>query len=295
MILYQKHTKNPKKDKYKLMNHLTIRDEKTETEIINSNKIKQYTYWNLHFCPIYKITETIIQKPVYTKTDYTLLKYKINQEYKDFYKLKNIQQIIFSFLYLLNSLELLKKYNILFLNFNYQNIRIHQNSHCIIQNFNNTISDPFSVNLSDYESSKYIFYPFEYHLLRYLTENKIDSINLDIIHIIWKEWIYEMKIPEIYFKDFSFHHLVHFTKEKLIYLLNEYIYKWYLYGLIILYFPYFYSIPSVIQLFLQYIKRDEKVMDIKTRFEEIIYSFTELKWKEKFQNKIKIKFISVKI
>lgn len=293
MILYKKYTKHPKEDKYKLINRLTIKDETTETEIINSKKIKKYTYWNLHFCPIYKITETTIQNPIFsffeTKPNYTLLKYKINKEYQDFYKLKNIQQIIFSFLYLLDSLKILKKYNILFLNFHYQNIRIHQNNHCIIQNLNN---NPFSVNFADYESSKYIYYPFEYHVLRYLTEHNIDFIHLDIIHIVWKEWISEMKtiIPEKYLQDFSFHSLLHLTKQQLIHLLHENIHDWYLYGLIILYFPFFYSMPSVIQLFLQYIKRDENVIDMKSRFEEIIYSYAELEWKEKYQTKIQIKF-----
>ena len=292
MILYKKYITEPKEEKYKIINNLTLKDEKVEVEIKNSEIIKKYPYWNLHFCPIYKIIETTIQTPVYSflevKKDYTLLKYKINQDYKDFYKLKNIQQIIFSFLYLLNSLQILKQYNIVFLNFNYQNIRIHKNSHCMIQHFNNT----GSVNFDDYDSSKYIYYPFEYHVLRYLTEHNIDSINLDIIHIVRKIWISEMKIflPEIYLKDILFDNLINLNKQQLILLLNKNLYKWHLYGLIILYIPYFYSMYSVIQLFLQYIKRDDNVLDMKSCFEEIIYSITEHKWKEKFQNKIKIKF-----
>jgi hypothetical protein len=125
-----------------------------------------------------------------------------------------------------------------------------------------------------------------------LTEHNIDSINLDIIHIVQKIWISEMKflIPEIYLKKILFDNLINLNKQQLIFLLNKNLHKWYLYGLIILYIPYFYSMYSVIQLFLQYIKRDDNVLDMKSCFEEIIYSITEHKWKENYKKRIKLKF-----
>ena len=60
MILYKKYFTKKKEEKYKIMNNLTIKDEKVETEIKNSEIIKKYPYWNLHFCPVYKIIETFI-------------------------------------------------------------------------------------------------------------------------------------------------------------------------------------------------------------------------------------------
>ena len=66
MILYKKYITEPKEEKYKIINNLTLKDEKVEVEIKNSEIIKKYPYWNLHFCPIYKIIETTIQTPVYS-------------------------------------------------------------------------------------------------------------------------------------------------------------------------------------------------------------------------------------
>jgi len=280
-----------------------------QREIEISNKIKQIDKWSFHFLPIYEIQDLSIMKSDETslklKTDYLFFKYKLKSDYINFFnyfhfifEIKYFERIhyrpiLFSFSSLIEKIILLEKSNIYFIGFNHNNIKINtQTSHCILSNFSQCFFNTLDFSLfNDFQPEYYIFYPIEYHYLKYFIDHKYSSPNIEIFEIIWKEWsshiLKEIQIEEskifsfkkIYFQ--YFYSLLSQKREKVINFLEISISKKGSYGCIMLYLYIFSVINNnlpFIDLFLKYIQR-EKIDNEKllTEYEEILY---ELNWEE---------------
>lgn len=282
-------------------------DLKREIEI--SNKIKQIDKWSYYFLPITEIQDVSImksdEKSLKLKTDYLFLKYKLKSDYIDFFKYfhfiyeikyferKHYRPILFSFSSIIEKIILLEKENIHFIGFNHNNIKINSHtSYCILSNFNKCFLNTFDFSLfNDFQPEYYIFYPIEYHYLKYFIEHNYSSPNIEIFEIIWKEWtshiLKEIRIEEskifsfkkIYFQ--YFYSLLQQKREKVINFLENSIRNKGSYGCIMLYL-YIFSVMNnnlpFIDLFLKYIQR-EKIENEKLlkEYEEILY---QLNWEE---------------
>ena len=282
-------------------------DLKREIEI--SNKIKQMDKWSYHFLPITEIQDVSIMKSdessLKLKTDYLFLKYKVKSDYINFFNYfhfiyeikyferKQYRPILFSFSSSIEKIILLEKENIYFIGFNHNNIKINSHtSHCILSNFNQCFLNTFVYDyFKDFQPEYYIFYPIEYHYLKYFIDHKYSSPNIEIFEIIWKEWsshiLKEIRIEEskifsfkkIYFQ--YFYSLIHQKREKVINFLENSIRNKGSYGCIMLYL-YIFSVMNndlpFIDLFLKYIQR-EKVENenLLKEYEEILY---QLNWEE---------------
>jgi hypothetical protein len=239
------------------------------------------------------------------KTDYLFLKYKLKSDYIDFFKYfhfiyeikyferKHYRPILFSFSSIIEKIILLEKENIHFIGFNHNNIKINSHtSYCILSNFNKCFLNTFDFSLfKDFQPEYYIFYPIEYHYLKYFIEHNYSSPNIEIFEIIWKEWtshiLKEIRIEEskifsfkkIYFQ--YFYSLIQQKREKVINFLENSIRNKGSYGCIMLYL-YIFSVMNnnlpFIDLFLKYIQRkkieNEKLLK---EYEEILY---QLNWEE---------------
>jgi len=282
-------------------------DLKREIEI--SNKIKQIDKWSYYFLPITEIQDVSIMKSdersLKLKTDYLFLKYKLKSDYIDFFKYfhfiyeikyferKHYRPILFSFSSIIEKIILLEKENIHFIGFNHNNIKINSHtSYCILSNFNKCFLNTFVYDyFKDFQPEYYIFYPIEYHYLKYFIDNNCSYTNIEIFEIIWKEWtshiLKEIRIEEtkifslkkIYFQ--YFYSLFQQKREKVINFLENSISKKGSYGCIILYLYLFSVINNklpFIDLFLKYIQR-EKIENEKLlkEYEEILY---QLNWEE---------------
>ena len=293
----------------KIQNKLQQNNSEIKREIEISNKIKQIDNWSFHFLPIYEIQDVSImksdEKTLKLKTDYLLLKYKLKSDYIDFFNYfhfiyeikyferKHFRPILFSFSYILEKIILLEKSNIYFIGFNHNNIKINiHNHHCLLSNFNKGFLNTFDFSLfKDFQDEYYIFYPIEYHYLKYFIENNYSSPNIEIFEIIWKKWssniLKEIQIEEskifsfkkIYFQ--YFYSLLHQKREKVINFLENSIKNKGSYGCIILYLYIFSVINNnlpFIDLFLKYIQRENiENNNLLKEYEEIIY---QLNWEE---------------
>jgi len=292
-----------------IQNKLQQNNSDLKREIEISNKIKQIDKWSYYFLPITEIQDVSIMKSdersLKLKTDYLFLKYKLKSDYIDFfnyfnfiYKIKYFERkhyrpILFSFSSSIEKIILLEKENIHFIGFNHNNIKINSHtSYCILSNFNQCFLDTFDFSLfKDFQPEYYIFYPIEYHYLKYFIEHNYSSPTIEIFEIIWKEWtshiLKEIQIEEtkifslkkIYFQ--YFYSLLQQKKEKVINFLENSIRNKGSYGCIILYL-YIFSVMNnnlpFIDLFLKYIQR-EKIENEKLlkEYEEILY---QLNWEE---------------
>ena len=292
-----------------IQNKLQQHNSDIQREIEISNKIKQMDKWSYNFLPITEIQNLTIMKSdessLKLKTDYLCLKYKLKSDYIDFFNYfhfiyeikyferKHYRPILFSFSSLIEKIILLEKENINFVGFNHNNIKINsKTSHCILSNFNQCFLNTFDFSLfKDFQNEYYIFYPIEYHYLKYFIDHKYCSPNIEIFEIIWKEWsshiLKEIRIEEskifsfkkIYFQ--YFYSLLQQKREKVINFLENSISKKGSYGCIILYLYIFSVINNnlpFIELFLKYIQ-GEKIENEKLlkEYEEILY---ELNWEE---------------
>jgi hypothetical protein len=292
-----------------IQNKLQQHNSDIQREIEISNKIKQMDKWSYNFLPITEIQKLTIMKSdessLKLKTDYLCLKYKLKSDYIDFFNYfhfiyeikyferKHYRPILFSFSSLIEKIILLEKENINFVGFNHNNIKINsKTSHCILSNFNQCFLNTFDFSLfKDFQNEYYIFYPIEYHYLKYFIDHKYCSPNIEIFEIIWKEWsshiLKEIQIEEskiFSFKKIYFQHfysLLQQKREKVINFLENSISKKGSYGCIILYLYIFSVINNnlpFIELFLKYIQ-GEKIENEKLlkEYEEILY---ELNWEE---------------
>jgi hypothetical protein len=308
-----------KSNKQKVQNKLQQNNRDTQREIEISNRIRQMDKWGFHFCPIYKIQDISIMKSdertLKLKTDYLFLKYKLKSDYIDFFNYfhfiyeikyferKHYRPILFSFFYILEKIILLEKSNIHFIGFNHTNIKINiHTNNCILSNFNKCFVNNESQNgenqhpykydsFKDFQSEYYIFYPIEYHYLKYFIEHNYSSPNIEIFEIVWKDWsshiLKEIQIDEskifslkkIYFQ--YFYSLIHQKREKVINFLENSISNKGSYGCIMLYLYIFSVINNnlpFIDLFLKYIQREKIENEILLKeYEEIIY---QLNWEE---------------
>ena len=298
-----------KSKKEKIQNKLQQNNTDTQREIEISNIIRQIDKWSIHFSPINEIQDISImksdEKTIKLKTDYLFLKYKLKSDYIDFfhyfhfiYKIKYFERkhyrpILFSFSYILEKIILLEKENIHFFGFNHNNIKINIHTcDCILSGVNQCFLNTFLYDyFKNFQSEYYIFYPIEYHYLKYFIEQNYSSPNIEIFEIIWKEWsshiLKEIQIEEskifslkkIYFQ--YFYSLIHQKREKVINFLENSISNKGFYGCIILYL-YIFSVINknlpFINLFLKYIQR-EKIENKKLlkEYEEILY---QLNWEE---------------
>jgi hypothetical protein len=292
-----------------IKNKLKQNNSELMREIEISNKIKEIDKWSFNFLPIFEIQDVSIMKSdeitLKLKTDFLLLKYKLKSDYINFfnyfdfiYKIKYFERkhfrpILFSFYYILNNIILLEKENIFFIGFNHDNIKINiHNNHCILSNFNKGFLNTFDFSLfKDFKPEYYIFYPIEYHYLKYFIEHNYSSPNIEIFEIIWKEWsshiLKEIQIEEskifslkkIYFQ--YFYSLLNQKREKVIIFLENSIKNKGSYGCIILYLYIFSVINNnlpFINLFLKYIQREKiENNNLLKEYEEILY---QLKWEE---------------
>jgi hypothetical protein len=292
-----------------IQNKLQQNNSDLKREIEISNKIKQIDKWSYYFLPITEIQDVSIMKSdersLKLKTDYLFLKYKLKSDYIDFfnyfnfiYKIKYFERkhyrpILFSFSSSIEKIILLEKENIHFIGFNHNNIKINSHtSYCILSNFNQCFLNTFDFSLfKDFQPEYYIFYPIEYHYLKYFIEHNYSSPTIEIFEIIWKEWtshiLKEIQIEEtkifslkkIYFQ--YFYSLLQQKREKVINFLENSIRNKGSYGCIILYL-YIFSVMNnnlpFIDLFLKYIQR-EKIENEKLlkEYEEILY---QLNWEE---------------
>lgn len=292
-----------------IQNKLQQNNSDLKREIEISNKIKQIDKWSYYFLPITEIQDVSIMKSdersLKLKTDYLFLKYKLKSDYIDFFKYfhfiyeikyferKHYRPILFSFSSIIEKIILLEKENIHFIGFNHNNIKINSHtSYCILSNFNKCFLNTFDFSLfKDFQPEYYIFYPIEYHYLKYFIEHNYSSPNIEIFEIIWKEWtshiLKEIRIEEskifsfkkIYFQ--YFYSLLQQKREKVINFLEKSIRNKGSYGCIMLYL-YIFSVMNnnlpFIDLFLKYIQR-EKIENEKLlkEYEEILY---QLNWEE---------------
>jgi len=302
-----------KSEKEKIQNKLQENNRNTQREIEISYIIKQIDNWSNKFSPILEIQDISImksdEKTIKLKTDYLFLKYKLKSDYIDFFhyfhfiyeikyfERKHYRPILFSFSYILEKIILLEKSNIHFIGFNHNNIKINiHTSDCILSGFNqcflnNDLKEIPNDSFKDFQSEYYIFYPIEYHYLKYFIEHNYSSPNIEIFEIIWKEWsshiLKEIQIEEskifslkkIYFQ--YFYSIIHEKREKVINFLENSISNKGSYGCIMLYLYIFSVINNklpFIDLFLKYIQR-EKIENKKLlkEYEEILY---QLNWEE---------------
>ena len=156
-------------------------------------------------------------------TNHVLLRYNVRktyQEFTDFFSTRviasassSLQQniylllgdLIHTYQNMINLLYLLKKHSIVFIGLNCENIHINEERSCMLVKIDNgiiygslavgqiggmrgpsaVVDKILSVN---YQSKNAMFYPIEYHFMRYMTENDIYAPSIDTIENVWSEW-----------------------------------------------------------------------------------------------------------
>jgi len=299
-------------------NKLKENNKKTKRELLSSSIIKKIPNWKNLFFVVNDFEETYFQQNhelfIFNNknTNFILLKYKINNNYNSFFfneELNTIQEIgnfIFSFQSILDKIILLKKNNIHFIGFNYNNIKINKNNDCFLCNLENSIyGDLFeNYDFNEFSEKYYIFYPLEYHFIRYLILNKINSPTIETIEKIVGEW--ETKMNEYFDENnFSilknifinnFYSFINQKVEKIYNYINKNINSWSLYGFNILFLYFLYNLNSkneiiekIHNFILFHINKKTEIDEYKLLFEEMIYSFREEEWKYNFSNNLLLK------
>jgi hypothetical protein len=206
----------------------------------------------------------------------------------------------------LDKLILLKENNIHFIGFNYNNVKINKNNDCILCNFENSISTDFIdfLDFSEFLEENYIFYPIEYHFLRYLFEHKINSPTLETIETFAEEWEVNMNFifDENHFSIIKnnfikiFYPFINQKVETINNYINKNIHSWSLYGMNILFFYFLYKffskneiIEKIIHFIIFHINNKTYIIDYKLLFEEMIFSIKEEDWKFHFSNYLLLK------
>jgi len=332
MILYKKNKKFIPKNEINFIHKLRKYDNNTKREIENSLIIKNISNWNQYFSPIYEEIQTTLQEidDIYIyqnekiNNKYILLKYRINSEYKELFdylnfifnclgnsvvNINNIRKIVFSFYYLLENIKLLQENKIYFVGFSQENIRINNNNHCIIVNFQNSITKIESYDFCNFIDNLYLFYPIEFHFLKYIIDNNIISPTIETIEIVWNDWLFHMredKFIHYFFTDNlislkkeqffnNFYCLINKKIEDIYKYINQYINYWNTYGLSILYlYILFYLdkneiIKKIIDLLVDNIINYKKYNDFIDLYNNIIYSLREEDWKFYFSDTDNIK------
>jgi hypothetical protein len=303
-----------------IKNQLKENNKKTKREIASSKIIKNIPNWEKLFFIVNDFQETCFQEDhelffFYNKnTNFILLKYQINKDYNTFFfnkdfSIQNISKFIFSFQSILDKLILLKENNIHFIGFNYNNVKINKNNDCILCNFENSISTDFInfidfLDFSEFLEENYIFYPIEYHFLRYLFEHKINSPTLETIETFAEEWEAKMNFifDENHFSTIKnnfikiFYPFINQKVEKIYNYINKNIHSWSLYGMNILFFYFLYKffskneiIEKIIHFIIFHINHKTDINDYKLLFEEMIFSIKEEDWKFHFSNYLLLK------
>jgi hypothetical protein len=247
-----------------IKNQLKENNTKTKREIASSKIIKTIPNWKNLFFIVNDYQETCFQQDHELfffnnkNTNFILLKYQINKDYNTFFfnkdfSIQHISKFIFSFQSILDKLILLKENNIHFIGFNYNNVKINKNNDCILCNFENSISTDFinfiDLDFSEFLEENYIFYPIEYHFLRYLFKHKINSPTLETIESFAEEWEANMNfifddnhfltIKNNFIKNF--YPFINQKVEKIYNYINKNIHSWSLYGMNILFFYFLYK------------------------------------------------------
>jgi hypothetical protein len=316
-MILKKVVKVEKKEQIFIKNQLKENNKKTKREIATSEIIKKIPNWENLFFIVNDNQETFFQQDHELfffnnkNTNFILLKYKINKNYNTFFfnkdfSIQNISKIIFSFRSILDKIILLKENNIHFVGFNYNNVKINENNDCILCNFENTISTDFSdfFDFSDFLEENYIFYPIEYHFLRYLFEHKINSPTLETIESFAEEWesnmnfIFDKKSfsEKKHFFIKNFYPFINQKVEKVYNYINKNINSWSLYGMNILFLYFLYNffskneiIEKIIDFITFHINCQTSIDNYKLLFEEMIYSIKEEDWKYHFSNYLLLK------
>jgi hypothetical protein len=326
MILIKNVHIQKNREKIETINKLKENNLKLKNEIISSKIIKNMNNWEKNFCVIIEYKETFFQQNhdifVFNNknTDFMLLKYKINHNYNDFFSyfnfkennitIQQIKKILFTLKYLIDKLYLLHKKEIHFIGFNYNNIKINNNCDPLICNFENTIFEKLNSNYFNiYSNELYIFYPIEYHFLRYLFVNNIQSPSLESLEQFVEEWENNMFF---YFKQNLFDEIkINFINEYYSFINKKtediYIYitkninLWGLHGLNILFLYIFVILPNknelidkMIQFLIHSLINKLSFEEYIILYEKLIYSISEEDWKYHFSNVSilkKIKFV----
>jgi hypothetical protein len=303
-----------------IKNQLKENNKKTKREIASSKIIKKIPNWEKLFFIVNDFQETCFQEDHELfyfnnkNTNFILLKYKINKDYNTFFfnkdfSIQNISKFIFSFQSILDKLILLKENNIHFIGFNYNNVKINKNNDCILCNFENSISTDFInfidfLDFSEFLEENYIFYPIEYHFLRYLFEHKINSPTLETIETFAEEWEANMNFifDENHFSIIKnnfikiFYPFINQKVETINNYINKNIHSWSLYGMNILFLYFLYKffskneiIEKIIYFIIFHINDKTDMIDYKLLFEEMIFSIKEEDWKFHFSNYLLLK------
>jgi hypothetical protein len=315
-MILKKVEKKERQIQYVIKNKLKENNKKTKREISSSEMIKKIPNWENYFFIVNEIQETCFQQDHELfffnnkNTNFILLKYKIKKNFKPFFlinfsTIQEIKTFLFSFQSILDKLFLLKENNIHFIGFNHNNIKINANNDCIICNFENSIS----TNINDYLDEQcldedYIFYPIEYHFLRYLINKKINAPTLETIEKFVEEW--ESKMNS-FFDENSFSEkknkfikkIYPFINKKIqtIYnFINKNINTWSLYGMNILFLYFLYNsihkneiIEKLVDFIIFHINRETDIDNYKLLFEELIFSIKEEEWNFHFSNEVLLK------
>jgi hypothetical protein len=300
-----------------IKNQLKENNKKTKREIASSKIIKKIPNWENLFFIVNDFQETCFQEDHELfyfnnkNTNFILLKYKINKDYNTFFfnkdfSIQNISKLIFSFQSILDKLILLKENNIHFIGFNYNNVKINKNNDCILCNFENSISPDFIdfLDFSEFLEENYIFYPIEYHFLRYLFERKIKSPTIETIETFAEEWEANMNFifDENHFSIIKnnfikiFYPFINQKVETINNYINKNIHSWSLYGMNILFLYFLYKffskneiIEKIIYFIIFHINDKTYMIDYKLLFEEMIFSIKEEDWKFHFSNYLLLK------
>jgi hypothetical protein len=209
----------------------------------------------------------------------------------------------------LDKIILLQENNIHFIGFNYNNVKINENNDCIICNFENSISTDSSnlidlIDFSEFLEENYIFYPIEYHFLRYLNARNINAPTLETIESFAEEWEANMNFifEENHFlknkNNFinNFYPFINQKVEKIYNYINKNIDSWSLYGMNVLFLYFLYNffskneiIEKMIDFIIFHINNQTRMNEYKLLFEELIFSIKEEDWKYHFSNYLLIK------
>jgi len=319
MILVKKvKVEKIKKENWIVENKLKENNKKTKREIISSEIIKNIPNWSNLFFIVNEHEETYFQQNhelfIFNNknTNFILLKYKINNDYKSFFfnedlnTIQNIGNVLFAFQNVLDKIILLKENNIHFIGFNHHNIKINKNNDCYLCNFENSIcGDLFEkYDFNEFLEENYIFYPIEYHFIRYLILNKINSPTIETIEKLVGEWESKMNyfFDENYFSILknnfikSIYPFINQKVEKIYNYINKNIDSWSLYGCHILFLYFLYNsnpkneiIEKIIHFIIFHINKKTQINEYKILFEEMIYSIKEEEWKFHFSNDIVLK------
>jgi len=223
MILYNKtrNSNSNSKDvrKRKPIYQLKIYNSATKREIALSEYVRNnIPFWSNFFLPICEVKTTTVRDIYQQTTDlfstsqqtsYVLVQYNFQNDkqhkmFADFFTnialpslaslpLNQLGDIIYTFQNMINILHLLKEHSIVFLGLNGQNINIAEDRSCmLVQLCDGIIYRGNMYQQSEKEkenaNANAIFYPIEYHFMRYMIENNIDAPTIETIDNVWNEW-----------------------------------------------------------------------------------------------------------